>query len=89
MPGDAEHVRELVRVADRGGRAAREHGALEALRDEQRALEMDVRVDEAGTTCAPFASISRVPWRPGARPTTKPSLIATSPSTNAHVNTSR
>ena len=45
--GDAEHVGELVRIADRRRRAAREHRALEALRNEQRALEVDVRVDEA------------------------------------------
>ena len=46
-PGHAEHVRELVRIAHRRRRAARQHRALKALRHQERALEMHVRVDEA------------------------------------------
>ena len=47
-PGDAEDVGQLVRVAYRRRRSAREHGALEALGHEEGALEVHVRVDEAG-----------------------------------------
>src|SRR5687768_12764044 len=38
---DAEHVRELVRIADRARGASVENRALKALRHEERALEMD------------------------------------------------
>jgi hypothetical protein len=47
-PGHAEHVRELVRIADGGRRPERQDRTLEALGHQHRALEMHVSVDEAG-----------------------------------------
>ena len=44
----AEHVRDLVRIADRRGGAARQHGALELERRDQTALDVHVRVDKSG-----------------------------------------
>ena len=44
----AEHVRDLVRVGDDGGRAEREHEPRELRRQQLRRLEMEMRVDEAG-----------------------------------------
>ncbi len=44
----AHDVRDLVRVADRGGHAARRHAAVELERRDKRAFDVQVRVDEAG-----------------------------------------
>jgi hypothetical protein len=46
--GDAEHVGDLVRIADDGGRAARDDGARELGRHQLGRLQVHVRVDEAG-----------------------------------------
>jgi hypothetical protein len=46
----AEHVRDLVRVGDDGGRAERQHEPRELVDEQLRRLEVHVRVDEAGTT---------------------------------------
>ena len=45
--GNAQHVADLMRIADRGGGAARQHAAIELGRRDQRALDVDVGVDEA------------------------------------------
>ena len=45
--GRAEHVGDLVRIADRGGDAARQHAAVEFKRRDQRRLDVQVGVDEA------------------------------------------
>src|SRR5277367_2964781 len=45
---DAEHVGDLVRIADRRGDAVREHAAIELERRDQRGLDMQMCVDEAG-----------------------------------------
>ena len=52
---EAEHVGDLVRIADRGGGAARQHRALELERRHQAALDVHVGVDEArhGDPAAP------------------------------------
>ena len=44
----AEHVRDLVRIRDDGGRPERQHEAGELGREQLRRLEVHVRVDEAG-----------------------------------------
>ncbi len=44
----AEHVGDLVRIADRRGDAMREHAAVEFERRDQRGFDMQMRVDEAG-----------------------------------------
>ena len=44
----AEHVRDLVRVGDDGGRAERQHEPRELVHEQLRRLEVHVRVDEAG-----------------------------------------
>ena len=44
----AQHVRDLVRVGDHGGRSEREHEAGELVREQLRRLEVHVRVDEPG-----------------------------------------
>ncbi len=46
--GDAEHVGDLVRIADRGGDAVGEHAAVEFERRDQRGLDVQMGVDEAG-----------------------------------------
>ena len=48
MPGDAEHVGDLVRVGGDGGRPVREHRADELVDPQLRRLQMHVGVDEAG-----------------------------------------
>ena len=45
---EAEHVADLVRIGDDGGRAARHHGAREFRRWHHGRLDVHVRVDEAG-----------------------------------------
>ena len=57
----AEHVGDLVRIADRGGDAARQDAAVEFVRRDQRGFDVQMRVDEAGTTTRPETSISRRP----------------------------
>ena len=47
---DAEHVRDLVRVGDDGGRPEREHEPRELVDEQLHRLEMHVGVDEPGTT---------------------------------------
>ena len=47
-PVDAEHVGDLVRIADRGRDAVGEHAAVEFERRDQRGFDMQMRVDEAG-----------------------------------------
>ena len=44
----AEHVRDLVRVGDDGGRPEREDEPRELVHEQLRRLEVHVRVDEAG-----------------------------------------
>ena len=44
----AEHVGDLVRIADRRGDAVREHAAVELERRDQRGFDMQMGVDEAG-----------------------------------------
>ena len=44
----AEHVRDLVRVRDDGGRPEREHEPRELVDERLRRLDVDVRVDEPG-----------------------------------------
>ena len=44
----AEHVADLVRIADRGGDAVGEHAAVEFERRDQRQFDVAVGVDEAG-----------------------------------------
>ena len=43
-----QHVGDLVRIADRRGHAMTQHAAVEFERRDQRAFDMEVRVDEAG-----------------------------------------
>ena len=50
----AEHVRDLVRVGDDGGRPERQHEARELGREQLRRLEVHVRVDEAGNDEGPL-----------------------------------
>ena len=47
-PIGAEHVRDLVRIDDDGGRAEREHQPRELVHEQLRRLEVHVRVDEPG-----------------------------------------
>ena len=47
-PVDAEHVGDLMGIADRGGDAMGEHAAVEFERRDQRGFDMQMRVDEAG-----------------------------------------
>ena len=49
----AEHVGDLVRVADRGGDAVRQDQAVELGRGDQRGFDVEGRVDEAGDGEAP------------------------------------
>ena len=57
---DAEHVGDLVRIADRRGDAVREHAAIELERRDQRGLDMQMRVDEAGNhDLAPDIDLAR------------------------------
>ena len=44
----AEHVRDLVRVGDDGGRPERQHEPRELVDEQLRRLEVHVRVDEPG-----------------------------------------
>ena len=46
QPRHAQDVRDLVRVADRRRRPARQHALLERVRQDQRALDVQVRVDQ-------------------------------------------
>ena len=58
----AEHVRELVRVADRRGRAAAKNGAIEVARNHEGAFDVDMGVDEAGDhVSSPEVNLSRAP----------------------------
>ena len=50
----AEHVRDLVRVRDDGGRPERQHEAGELGGEQLRRLEVHVRVDEAGNDEGPL-----------------------------------
>ncbi len=52
---DAHHVCQLMWVADRGGRSAREDGLLKRGRCQERTLDMHVRIDEAGDDTAASA----------------------------------
>ena len=45
---DAEHVGDLVRIANRRRHAARQHAAVELERRDQRRLDVQVGVDESG-----------------------------------------
>ena len=44
----AEHVGDLVRIADRGGDAIGQNAAVELVRGDERAFDMQVRIDETG-----------------------------------------
>ena len=48
----AEHVRDLVRVGDDGGRPERQHEAGELVDEQLHRLEVHVRVDESGDDVA-------------------------------------
>ena len=47
-PRGADHIGDLVRIADRRGDAARKHAAVELVRCDQRAFDVQMGVDEAG-----------------------------------------
>ena len=46
--GGADDIGDLMRIADRGGDAARQHAAVELMRCDQRAFDMQMGVDEPG-----------------------------------------
>lgn len=42
------HIRQLVRITDRGGHAVRHHQPVEFIRSDHRGLQMHMRIDKAG-----------------------------------------
>ncbi len=47
MPSVAEHIGDLVRIADRGGDAVGQDAAVEFMRRDERGFDVQMRVDEA------------------------------------------
>ena len=82
---DAEHVGDLVRVADDRRRPARHHRARELGGRELGRLDVDVGVDEARArgSARPRRSARRRSYAP--TPAIRPSAIATSPSSHSRV----
>jgi hypothetical protein len=61
MPVAPMHIGDLVRIADCGGDTARQDTAVKLVRGDERTLDVEMRVDEAGTTIRPEMSISSMP----------------------------